>query len=672
MPFWWRRRRRPWFGRFRYRRRRYKTTKRRRRRFPRRRNRRSTRRRFRRKRKVRRKLKKITLKQWQPDSIKKCKIKGLSCLVLGANGRQMFCYTNVANEYTISKAPGGGGFGCELITLKWLYDQYVAHNNIWTATNEYKDLGRYTGCKLTFFRHPYVDFIIIYHLQPPFLLTQYTYPELQPQNALLAKKKKIILSKHNAPNKPLHVTIKIKPPKLMQTKWFFQKELANYPLVQICATACSLNYPRIQPNGQNQILTVYALNPTFYYNSNWAAVNSEGYNYTSTGLTEFWVYHPVKGITNPYHYNVKSVEPKDNKKYYYSIAYDTGLFSPQIMLSSGLYRQQPQSPTEQPQQASLPIIVLRYNPNTDDGVGNEIYLTSIFRNHYDKPTVTPTYMFNGVPLWMGFYGFYNFLIKSSNDKGLMTTHMFVVKSRSLYPISQSGQDKYYPIIDQEFVYGKLPYDEYITATMKKFWYPTAVHQENIINSIVMTGPYMPKFNNITNSTWELTYKYQFFFKWGGPYTTDPIAEDPSKKGTYTPTSTVQQTIQIKNPEKLASESLLHEWDFRRGIVTQTALKRMSENLQTDTSFESDDSETPQKKRKVTKEMPCQIQEEKTIQKCLLSLCEEPTCQEQPETLQQLIQQQQQQQQHLRRNLLKLLTHLKHGQKNLQLQTGYLE
>ncbi len=43
--------------------------------------------------------------------------------------------------------------------------------------------------------------------------------------------------------------------------------------------------------------------------------------------------------------------------------------------------------------------------------------------------------------------------------------------------------------------------------------------------------------------------------------------------------------------------MLHDWDFRRGIVTQTALKRMSENIETDTSLSSDESETPKKAQK---------------------------------------------------------------------------
>ncbi len=80
---------------------------------------------------------------------------------MGANGTQFQCYTNQASEYVQPKAPSGGGFGCEVINLKWLYKQYLCHNNIWTATNEYKDLCRYTGCKITFYRHPYV---VLYYI----------------------------------------------------------------------------------------------------------------------------------------------------------------------------------------------------------------------------------------------------------------------------------------------------------------------------------------------------------------------------------------------------------------------------------------------------------------------------------------------------------------------------
>lgn len=582
----------------------------------------------------------------------------------------MFCYTNVAEQYTVSKAAGGGGFGCENINLKWLYKEYTRHNNIWTRSNEYTELVRYTGCQLTFFRHPYVSFAVIYHLQGPFMLNKYTYAEMQPQNALLARHKRIILSQAEKPHGKLRVKIKIKCPKLMSTKWFFQKEFCDHTLVQVCATAISFSFPRIQPNAQNTIITIYALNTSFYHNSDWSQTKTDAYRNITTQTYPLFFTHNIKGIQNPYEYNPDSSTLISGyaNKYDYSISYEKGLFSPQVLTSTAV---RPGNPNAQPL-GLLPVIVLRYNPATDDGYGNEIYLASTMRGSFNKPTVTPDYMFPGVPLWMGLYGYYDFLIQKSNDKGLMLYHMLVLKSSALHPISQSTEQQYYPVIDIDFAFGKLPYDEYITKLQKKKWYPSGEMQEQTLNNIVMTGPYVPKFNNITNSTWELDYFYKFFFKWGGPQTTDPVAEDPCKKGTYPTLSALEKTIQIKNPEKLDPKSILHEWDFRRGIVTTTALKRMSENIQTDTSLESDDSESPPKRRKVTKEIPCEIQEQKKIQKCLLSLCEEDICQEEPETLHQLIEQQQQQQHHLKRNILQLLTHLRKTQAKMQLQTGYLE
>ncbi len=186
MPFWWRRRRKPWFGpRFRRYRRNYKTRRRRYRyrnqyRRPARR-----RRRRRRKRKVRRKLKRITIKQWQPERIVKCKIKGVGVLVAGADGSQNRCYTETKDDYTQPKAPGGGGFGLEVFTLEYLFKQWLARKNIWTKTNDYTDLVRYTGCTFRFFRHPDTDFIIKYSRQPPFQLDKDTFPDCHPQNMLL-------------------------------------------------------------------------------------------------------------------------------------------------------------------------------------------------------------------------------------------------------------------------------------------------------------------------------------------------------------------------------------------------------------------------------------------------------------------------------------------------------
>ncbi len=131
------------------------------------------------------------------------------------------------NQYLRPKQPGGGGFGVEIITLEYLYKQYKSHNCIWTSTNAYKDLGRYTGGSITLFRHPEVDFVFNYSIMPPFQINQFTYPDCHPQNLLLRKHHRVILSKQTNPNGKPTVRIKFKPPKLMTNKWFFQKEIGR-------------------------------------------------------------------------------------------------------------------------------------------------------------------------------------------------------------------------------------------------------------------------------------------------------------------------------------------------------------------------------------------------------------------------------------------------------------
>jgi hypothetical protein len=377
MPFWWRRRKRPWWGRFRYRRRFQTKRRKRRRRFTRRRNRKPTRRRRRRKYKVRKKLKKIKIQQWQPDSIRKCKIKGISTIVLGADGRQCRCYTNTYGDYIQPKAPAGGGFGSELITLKWLYTEYLAHRNIWTATNEYKDLLRYTGCRITLFRHPTVDFIITYELQPPFDLNKFTYAELQPHNMLLRRRKKILLSQASNPRGKIKVVLKIKPPKQMITKWFFAKDFCPYGLLKLSAAAANFNFPNIPPGAQSNILTVYALNTMFYHNSDWGVTKESGYINITTQTLPLWFHYKDRSTPKWYKYDGEAKVGTQNyqTKYLRSISYQDGLFNPKVLFAyevkagpSGAQE------TEPPQSAitiaNLPLIPLRYNPEVDSGFDN--------------------------------------------------------------------------------------------------------------------------------------------------------------------------------------------------------------------------------------------------------------------------------------------------------------
>nr|UHK06081.1 MAG: ORF1 [Torque teno midi virus] len=654
MPFWWGRRRKFWYGRTRFTRRR-KTYKRRYRRKPTyRRNRRfARRRRRRRKQKVRRKKPKITIQQWQPDSIVKCKIKGLSCLCAGAEGRQYFCYTNEIDNYLQPKAPGGGGFGAEMFTLEYLYLQWLARKNIWTKSNDYKDLVRYTGTVMKVFRHPTTDFILQFERQPPFLLEKDFYNDMHPYNMLLSKHHRVIPSLKTKPLGKLYVKIRIRPPKQMITKWFFQKEFAKYGLFIIKASALNLGWAYYGPNTQSRLLTFYSLNTNFYKQSDWAQPREQA-----------WLPYPgFPTTTNKFYYDIK--KPNDSitvnpTSYAESISRDKGWFQPKVLLAwkvegSGTL------------QHEKPITIARYNPDIDTGQGNAVWITSIVADsHWEQPR-NPDWQIVGKPLWMALYGFWNYLLKTTKDKNFLLHNMFVVKSPAIKLINATEQ-RVFPILDLSFIKGNLPYEEYLTDRDKQYWYPQARFQQEVINSFVESGPYIPKYSYQKESTWELKYKYTCYFKWGGPQVHDQLVQNPQTQGKYDVPDTVQQTIQVSNPLTQDCKAMLREWDYRRGIVTTTALKRMSEHLQ---SIESDlsDSEQPEKKKKkYAAEIPHYQEKETQIKTCLLSLFEEDTCQD-PENLKQLILHQQQQQQKLKHNLLRLITDLKKKQRMLQLQTG---
>nr|UHK05465.1 MAG: ORF1 [Torque teno midi virus] len=662
MPFWWRRRKRNWYGR--NIKNRYSTYKRRgRRRYPRRRRwgrtttYRRRRRRRRRRRKVRRKKQTIPVRQWQPDSIVRCKIIGNSALIIGGQGRQMNCFTNVKTKTVPPKTPYGGGFAYEVYSLKWLYSEHVFHQNIWTASNILKDLCRFLYVKFTIYRHPDTDFIIQFDRQPPFFINKFSYMGCHPQQLLLQKKKIILLSIKNKPNGRVKKSFIVKPPKQMLSKWFFTDSFYKVPLLAIRASALDLRYSYLGCCNENMQLNVPYLNQTFYKNAGWGIATGVYKPYSGIP-TEFKVEKPKK-----YTFNFNPTK-SGAEGYAESIDYSNGYFSKRFLEIT-------QWQTEM-SQAVLPVNYCIYNPNLDSGVGNQIYLSSIHSTSYDTPTKDPSILIQGVPLWLGLWGFLQYVNEIKQAKDFLTTHVLMLKSPALIPHPDPGWTSGVLPIDFSFIKGNGFFDQPPNYHDKKYWYPTVDKQLGILNAFVTAGPFVPKRDNQTNSTWELKIHYKFCFKWGGPQVTDKEVQNPADLGHYDVPDKMPGTIQIKNPAKQTPESFLQAWDYRRGFIKESALKRVCDNISVDTSFQAATEEPPLKKRCLPI-LPALQNKNKKIKECLLSLCEESTSKEaQTQDIQQLIHLQKQQQQELKYNILQLLADLKSKQRMLQLQTGLVE
>nr|UHK05452.1 MAG: ORF1 [Torque teno midi virus] len=657
MPFWWKRRRKPWWGyRFRYKR--LYRRKRKPRRYKRRRyNRRSTvRRRRRRRRKVRRKRPFINIKQWQPDCIKKCKIKGQTAFIVGGQGKQMRCYTTTKTATVPPRTPYGGGIGYEVYTLKYLYSEHIFQHNIWTASNILTDLCRYLRCTFYFYRHPFIDFIVQYDRQPPFNINKFSYPSTHPLSLLLAKHKKLVLSKETKPNGKLITKLTIKPPKQMINKWFFTDSFYKYPLCAIRAAALDLKYSYLGCCTENTQLNIYYLNQEFYSNAGW-------------GITTQNAYKPYTNCPSLF----KAKKPKQKQitvtinSYDASIALNTGYFQPDLLQVT----EWQDGDTSWTKPAEYPVQYCIYNPQLDSGEQNAIYLSSIHTTSYEQPTKDPSILIVGLPLWQGLLGYFDYINEIKQAKDFLKTHICILKSPALIPHPQPGWKTGVIPLDKSFIEGKSFFGQTPTYHDSKYWYPTCEHQQEILNAIVACGPYIPKLDNQKYSTWELKAGYSFSFKWGGPQNNEKEIQNPADLGHYDVPDKMPGTIQIQNPAKQQTESLLHAWDFRRGYIKERALKRMYDNQTTDTSFQAASEYQPPRKRYLPTLQALQNKEKK-IKECLHSLCEESTCQETPKNLEQLIKQQQQQQLELKRNILQLLADMKTKQRMLQLQTGLME
>nr|UHK04336.1 MAG: ORF1 [Torque teno midi virus] len=666
MPFWWRRRRKYWRGRRRpwYKRRR-KTYKRKRR--PRYRYRRRTYRRGRRRRKkVRKKLKKITIKQWQPDTVRKCKIKGITVNCLGGNGKQFRCYTDARFDWTPATTPGGGGFGCEIYTLNFLYKEYKRGNNKWSTSNTHLDLVRYTGCTFRFYRHSWLDFIVQYKLQYPFVFDKFTYLLCHPYEMLLDKHHKLIPSWKTYPRGPRYIKLKIKPPKQLTTTWHFQQTFADKPLLQLNTSVCDMRYSYLGCCNTNRLVTFYSLNTDIYAKCGWGNAGvwgTHGYQpYTNapTTATKFKIQTLSGQILTG------TIDASDYPK---SISYEYGWFQKNLLQAAKFLKDD----THTYEQENIPIAGGRYNPELDSGSGNAIYLIDVLTLQYVKPSHDKTVIIEGIPLWKALWGFSDYVEKEKGTASFLTTALLIIESDAIIPKLTRG--KYWVPVDKKFIQGQGPYGEYVDKLQKSRWYPTLQHQQETINAIVESGPFVPKIENLRDSTWELKSGYTFFLKLGGSQLPDAEAVDPSKQDTYAPPGYLSETLQISDPKKAVPSSILHAWDFRRGLVTKTAFKRMLEDQKTDSTFQTDaESPSPKKKKYSENTIQKETKESKEIKACLQKIFEESSSQEsQPSSdLKLLIQQQQHKQQQLKLHLMQLLTNLKVKQQALQLHTGVLD
>lgn len=561
------------------------------------------RRRFRRRRTVRRfrhffrskrKLNKIPIRQWQPKAIRKCKIKGDLCLLTCGRGRSNHNFTLTSESYAPIQEPNGGGWSIMQLTLRALWDEFVHFRNWWTKSNQGLPLMRFLGGKFTFYRSEQTDYIVTITTCPPFEVTQETYLNTQPIRHLM-NKHHILVPRLDRPwTKKPYVKKRFKPPSTYSNKWYFQQDMYNIPLVMLTTSACSLTQPYIPDNEISTNITLITLNTDFFQNPQWGNIPEKGYRPKYTGTTDTYLYVAYNG-TETSKLTYKDVIPMfqtklmtDGKKLPDSWdqaqtngnikqEYWGNPFNPKYNSYRYVYGKYPTQNTYNTQNNFTDLHELyaqcRYNPFKDKGKGNKVYMksTSLQQGSFMTLPQDTRLLIQDMPLWLIFWGFEDWLLKSKPIQHLQEDYQVVIQSDYIYPKRLN-----YVVLDAYF---HSPHEAPLTETDKANWHPKLEMQEEQLEQIALTGPFSPKIN--TTKSIQAHALYTLSFKWGGCPAPMELITDPGEQEKFPIPNTINQTPEIQDP-KTPAEYTLWEWDERAEYLTEPAAKRIKQHFTTPT------------------------------------------------------------------------------------------
>nr|UGV37568.1 MAG: ORF1 [TTV-like mini virus] len=592
MPYFWR----PWY-------------RRRRRRLWRRRTRGPFRRRryWRRRywvRKPRRKLKKITLSQWQPTTINKLKVTGQYPLYEGTNQRIGNDNTQYIDSIAPYLVPGGGCFSITVFTLEGLYELHQKGRNWWTKSNCQLPLIKYLGCKFKLFRSINSDYVTVYARCGEMKATEQLYQSCQPSVLMLNKHKKIVTCKKDNHQKRPYKTIKVKPPALMINKWYFQQELAQVPLVMLITSAASLDRYFISSNAISSTIGFKSLNTDSFQFHNFKQQGTQPYKPNERQFLYTTAQHTtVEQAT--FKELILLGNTKDNQpgrtiqqtsdstwttnvdRYFSTPAYWGNPFyssyfnedaAPQLITEKTIDEVKTLAKANNGNdkitdkgfttRATPTYWDCRYNPQADMG-HNAIFLARITddRTAWHEPHEVKL-LSKGLPLWLLIFGWTDWIEKAGYAQHKDTDYVLVIVSDYISP-----KKDYYVPLDFNFLNGRSPHEEteHIKPYDQQNWHPKLNFQSESIATITNTGPATVKLPPKISTEAHCTYT--FYFKLGGcPPPMDDVC-DPKKQPQYpTPGNFISTTL-LQNPET-PMQYYLSSFDQRRDTLTKKAAKRI--------------------------------------------------------------------------------------------------
>nr|UHS18316.1 MAG: hypothetical protein [Betatorquevirus sp.] len=660
MPWYWNRwRHRPWRRRHRLWTRRFRTTLRRRKR--------------RRPRRVRKKLKFLKLIQWQPQSIRRCTIKGLYCLFQCNHKRLNYNFAQYETEIRPKNIPGGGGYSLLRFTLNALFEQNQLVRNVWTRGNKNYPFVRYLGCEFRVYRPENVDVCIKFQNCYPMTASPFLYMATQPSILMQSRNSRKIPCKRTSKRQKPYIKFKFPPPQNMTNKWFFSHDISNIGLILVATSACSFDQYYISKYAENTTIEFQVLNTKIFQNRQFRNTTTTGY-YPKENFYMFssngdepkptWLQLQYLGNTIEYQYGetiathdttetnypVRLQQYLSNRKYwgnpFHSYNFDKKhrlWFSnsppSQIIPRTYTKAKTPITLTEITQEMYFTI---RYNPMQDTGQDVQLYLLKNWAEETGwNPPQNEKLIVSGFPLWLIVWGYHDYQKKLAEVTDIEHHYILTFKHPKLEP----KLDAYIPL-NYSFTQGTseyYPQDERTTQDNLN-WYPMLHYQLGAIENIAAGGPGTAKLGEFKNA--ECHCEYKFKFKFGSCQAPMEKTTDPEKQPTFPMPNNFNETNSLQSPEE-PIQSYLYNFDERWGQITKTAADRILKDQPTKSTLFTDSTT-------IGTDVPLH----QTLQEEMYSSEEEET---KKETLFEQLQHQRNKQKQLRHRIKQLLIELQNTQ-----------
>lgn len=492
----------------------------------------------------------------------------------------------------------GGSWSIQQFTLKCLYEEFLKYKNVWSKGNQGLPLVRYTGCSIKLYKNPFTAYIVTIKNCPPYTVTKDMFLNTQPQRMLM-EKHRVIVPRLRSNSKKTFKKVKLKTPSLLQNKWYFQQDFCTQPLLNITASACSLEQPFAPENRISDSITLISLETNTFQNPDFESVPiTEGYIPKHLGTKKMHLYginqqtgqEPPKkwkhviylGNTGTYtegNFHIDNIGQLTSKNNWGNpFAFPWNHDDHPIY-----YTDRFPDPTKQSLDTPINFTPLenlyvqcRYNPQKDKGTNNVVYLkhnNSSATGLISDPPNNPRLIIKDFPLWIIFWGWIDWLKRVPEAQQIDSGYYYVVKSPYIYPPRPCYVflDKYFTNTD-----GK---DLTIRDNMK--WHPKYEQQTEVENFFAKTGPFAPKINR--SELIQANMFYTFYLKWGGcPAPMENIVS-PCDQEKYPVPNSELQTLQIQDPET-SKFSYLYEWDQRRDQITERCAKRIKKEQTPDFSL----------------------------------------------------------------------------------------